>query len=1007
MTMFALMIATLLPPLVAAAPYPGWRHTGSLVILTTPDGANLPASARLEAFPLLVRLDRDWFDFSQASAGGSDIRFSSDSGKPLDYQLEHYDAKKGTASFWVRVPVIRGNARQEVRLHWGNPQATSASDGKKVFAADNGFASVLHLDEPMRDELGSLVPKNLGTTLAPGIVGAGRHFARGQGIDCGDHITNFPFSDDPFTSEAWFRAGIAGTTVFYWGRYATRFNGKTGDGNEVSINIGAPASLNWASDGPGGVVSATSPRLGEWTHVAATYEKGASKIYVNGKLTGTRQHRGAMSIVRDIGACLGGMRNSDYRYVGEIDEVRVSRVARSADWISLHHENCKPLQTVIGPVIRTGEDFGVSPSAIQIREGAAATLTARAGGAVKLYWTVEKEGVETVAAVDRFSFTLPATRVIGDTRLKVRFKAVFPEGVQTREIPVTIQEDIPEPLVTLQAPVQWDGRETIEVLPVISNIAALRARDAAGTRITWSVLGGAVIHESKPDRLVLKRSQYTGPITVRASVGNGGAETVATTRIQVTEPAKDPWVRRIPGREERPVSNQFYARDDKNQGTLHYNGVMTEAADSVTLRLLADGKLVQSDTRKPEADKSYAFSFPLKPGLIRYSVEFAITRNGATVVADTVGNLVCGDAYIIQGQSNAEATGPNNGPTVDAETPFSDWIRSYGNQYSGEIRQGWGNAVRTRIWGRPDYGQCQIGAWGMVMATNLVAKYRIPVCILNGAVGGTRIDQHQRNEANPNDPDSIYGRLLTRIQAARLTHGIRGVLWHQGENNQGSSSPTGDYDWKSYQQDFIDLSAAWKRDYPNIRHYYMHQIWPSGCNMGGTPAGDMLLEVQRTLPLLYSNMRIMSTLGIVSESSGRGLCHFDLDGYAQIARLTGPLVEQDSHGFAPDRVLGAPNLKNARYNGPDNSEIVLEFDQPMAWKEAARTWFRLDGVVAPISAGKVSGNSLILQLAAPARAKTISYLSGKDWDGKPDRLLYGANGIAALALAEVPLASGK
>ena len=87
MTMFALMIATLLPPLVAAAPYPGWRHTGSLVILTTPDGANLPASARLEAFPLLVRLDRDWFDFSQASAGGSDIRFSSDSGKPLDYQL--------------------------------------------------------------------------------------------------------------------------------------------------------------------------------------------------------------------------------------------------------------------------------------------------------------------------------------------------------------------------------------------------------------------------------------------------------------------------------------------------------------------------------------------------------------------------------------------------------------------------------------------------------------------------------------------------------------------------------------------------------------------------------------------------------------------------------------------------------------------------------------------------------------------------------------------------------
>jgi hypothetical protein len=118
------------------------------VIFTTPGGASLPASARLEAFPQVVRLDRDWIDFSPANAGGNDIRFSSDSGKPLDYQLEYWDAKKGTASFWVRVPVIRGNARQEVRLLWGNLQPPSASYGKKVFAADNGFFSVQHLEEP-------------------------------------------------------------------------------------------------------------------------------------------------------------------------------------------------------------------------------------------------------------------------------------------------------------------------------------------------------------------------------------------------------------------------------------------------------------------------------------------------------------------------------------------------------------------------------------------------------------------------------------------------------------------------------------------------------------------------------------------------------------------------------------------------------------------------------------------------------------------------------------------
>jgi hypothetical protein len=394
----------------------------------------------------------------------------------------------------------------------------------------------------------------------------------------------------------------------------------------------------------------------------------------------------------------------------------------------------------------------------------------------------------------------------------------------------------------------------------------------------------------------------------------------------------------------------------------------------------------------------------LKPGLIRYKVEFGSKDGGAETVLRTVTNLVCGDAYFIQGQSNAEATGPNNGPTIDPATPISDWIRSYGNSYNGTIGKGWGNAIRTRIWGKPDYGFCQVGAWGMVLASDLVAKYSIPICIMNGAVGGTRIDQHQRNEANHNDPATIYGRLLTRIEAARLTHGIRGVLWHQGENNQGSSSPTGDYDWKTYQQYFVDLAAAWKQDYPNIQHYYVYQIWPSGCNMGGTPAGDMLLEVQRTLPSLFSNMRIMSTLGIVSGSSGRGLAHFDMEGYSQLAKLISPVVEQDNYGLAVTKPMTAPNIARAYFTGPARDGIVLEFDQPMAWKDGCKAWIRLGDAPASIESGTVSGNAITLKLTSPSGDKTVAYLSGAAWDGRPDKLLNGANGIAALAFCAVPLA---
>jgi len=63
----------------------------------------------------------------------------------------------------------------------------------------------------------------------------------------------------------------------------------------------------------------------------------------------------------------------------------------------------------------------------------------------------------------------------------------------------------------------------------------------------------------------------------------------------------------------------------------------------------------------------------------------------------------------------------------------------------------------------------------------------------------------------------------------------------------------------------------------------------------------------------------------------------------------------------------------------------------------------LDAFKAPVSAGSVSGNVIALKLSAPSDAKVIGYISGRDWDGKPTNLIYGANGIAALTFCDVPL----
>ena len=122
----------------APAQYTGWQHSGSVYVLTTPEGANLPASTSEDGFPLLVRLHKDFFDFSQAKANGEDIRFSTSTGAPLAYQIDEWDATNGIAGIWVRIPTITGNSRQEIRLYWGKADAASESNGSAVFNADNG-----------------------------------------------------------------------------------------------------------------------------------------------------------------------------------------------------------------------------------------------------------------------------------------------------------------------------------------------------------------------------------------------------------------------------------------------------------------------------------------------------------------------------------------------------------------------------------------------------------------------------------------------------------------------------------------------------------------------------------------------------------------------------------------------------------------------------------------------------------------------------------------------------
>ena len=969
---------------VSVQTFAAWAYSGSLFINTTPAGANVTGS--VSNFPLLVRLNSGNFNFAQAQSDGRDIRFTTAAGASLSYQIEQWDAAGGKAAVWVKIPAITGNSTQEIIMYWGKSGVSSLSSASSVFSSSNGYASVIHMGDTLTDEIGTTTPTNASTTATNGLIGRGRSFAAGQGVQCGTAITGLPTGSGPFSTGVWIRSATSGTDILGWGLQQS-------SQKKVVIQLVSPPRINldcWF--GGANVTGAASIPLSEWTHIVHTFQSTGTRLYVNGVLDASN-NGGTMQLQSPSRYDIGGW-SGTYNFVGDMDEARISNVVRSADWVKLEYENQKPLQTLVGGIVPPGSAFFVAPTSVTMNESTTTTLTAQAGGAQKTYWNYKKNAQETLLATDQLSLTYTAPRLSANDSAIIQFKAVFAGGTQTIDVPLTVLDTVPDPVFTLvPSTTQWDGRQTMTVTANITNLAAMQSAGYGTLNYKWTASGVAVIKQTANGTLTLTRSQGSGPMNVSLTIDNGGTPVSQSVVINVQEPASDPWVQRTPDANEKPVNKQFFARDPgTGLGTIHYRGTQAGATEVYLKVFTTDtgADVPYATHRQALVGGTYSFAAPIAAGKVTYKITYGTTSSGLdSAPLATVNDLVCGDAFIIEGQSNALAT-DNSAPNDTTTT--NKWVRTYG------LTSGWGYAISKG-------NDLQLGLWGWYLANRLALNNNMPVCIINGAVGGTRIDQHRPNPAGQGTAGSlysIYANLYNRVVGARLTHGIRGLLWHQGEQNQGSGGIDPDYDYKFYQQYFVDISAAWKQDFPNLRYYYFFQIWPGAC--GDTTRNDQLREAQRTLSRLYSNMRMMSTHGIVPGSS----CHYEPAGYQVFSDLLGPLVEQDAYGYVPPGPITAPNLQQVYFTTPAKTEIALVFDQSVAWNPGAPTMLFLantSGATAgSVSSGSATGNTIKLQVSGASSAATITYLKGLVSWLQPN-ILYGSNGIAALTFADVPIST--
>ena len=988
MRLFLLLLAGWCLPFLPlqAEDYSAWSGHGSVWLLTDKDGADLSATAVVKEFPVVLRLHGDTFPFASAQVDGADLRVTDASGRSLALEIESWDKAAGEAVVWVRVPEIRGATRQELKLHWGNPQAKAVSDGSKVFSRDNGYLSVWHMGQEVKDAVGTLPSKVVGTKPIEGLIGGARSFAGKEGVFSGDKITGYPTDASSHTTSAWIKPTRSNTTIIAWGNEAG------GRGSKVRFQLRAPQHLHIDSnfsdvDGPSNLTP------DEWHYVTHTYDKNDGRLYLDGKLDGKASPM--LNIKSPARLWIGGWYDV-YSYEGAMDEVRVSSVARSPEWIKLEYANQAPNQCLVGHVVMQGGEVTLTADRLVLNQGETVTYKANVPGALSVSWTGAQG--QLIAGRTGFSETLdllPPGKA--EFRGICRLWAVLPQGVIEKSVEVTWKRVFPEPVLKLNAPQAWDGRTELRLKLDVVNGEQLKVLKDGQRTYRWQISGAPVISEVDGDTLILKRAMGAGRLNIAAFFSSqraGGGQ--VGTEILVAEQPLDPWLARPEPAEELPMDGQFYAREGDGLGRLYCKGTLAADAQKVTLKLYADDKFVADATQAPKEGKGYRFVQALKPGLIRYRVE--LLADGKPVHAAR--DLVCGDAFIIQGQSNAVAT------DFGKENPLqpNPWVRTFG------ATDGSPNGSRLKLWGsaeaRARGGRLEIGYWGMELGRRLVESQHIPICLINGAVGGTRIDMHQRDTADPTNATTIYGRLLWRVRAAGLDYGIRGILWHQGENDQGADGPDGTFGFVHYRKYFDRMAGSWRQDYPNAQRLHLFQIWPKSCAMGINGSDNYLREEQRKLKTAYASLDIMPTLGIRPP----GGCHFPAAGYAEFAKLMTPLIERDHYGVKNVQSVSAPNILSVQCVGDKQDAVVLTFDQPVVWRDdlVAEFSFVVDTGFATLTSsvkvvgGSAQGSTLTLRLSEGLpKGSSISYLDSKNWS--QDRLLMGANGLPALTFRSVPI----
>jgi autotransporter-associated beta strand protein len=289
---------------------------------------NFTGRGTLTNFPALVKLDTSNTDsyagFLDAE-NGYDLRFwdnSGFSGTPLNYEIEALDTN-GTSAVWVCVPAFTHNT--SIWASWGdvNSQQASTTNGATW---SEGFAAVYHLSGTANDSTSN---GNDGATsggdptpTATSVIGGAYDFDGNDDINAPDDASLD--LTDALTLSGWFRAGA-------WNQWSGIISKGSDNAYEIEQHGGNGDFRMRINNSSAQAPAVSGLSLDTWYYISGTYDRQNAILYLDGQEQSSFALTSAINN-NNTALSLGDRSNNDY-FTGQLDEMRVSSVARSSNWV--------------------------------------------------------------------------------------------------------------------------------------------------------------------------------------------------------------------------------------------------------------------------------------------------------------------------------------------------------------------------------------------------------------------------------------------------------------------------------------------------------------------------------------------------------------------------------------------------------------------------------------------------------------------------------------------------